>query len=371
MSKKKDYYEILGVDKNATTKEIKTAYRSLAKKYHPDKLKDGTSDQKMQELNEAYDVLSDDQKRKAYDTYGHDGTNGQQGYGNGFGGFGGFDAGSFSDIFENIFGGFGGSRTKSQNSPQRGDDLQMILDISFMDAIHGKTVVKKLDKYETCLTCAGSGAKSASDVINCDECNGHGIVQKVSNGFFGQTVQQIICPKCNGSGKTILHKCPNCKGKKYNKITKEVSIDIPAGCSESLRLRLNGFGGLGYNGGSNGDLYIGVRIKPHKFFQREGNNIYLDFPVSFIDLILENTITVPTPYGPVKIKLKSNYKNDQIISLPSKGVKGKYSTGDLKLKLKVIVPDLKRKELNGLKDVLKDINDHSNDDFVKAVEKEK
>lgn len=364
MSNKRDYYEILGIDKNASEKEIKSAYRKLAMKYHPDRLKDGTSDEKMRELNEAYDTLSDPEKKKIYDQYGHDGFNGGAYQGNPFQGFGsGF---SFDDIFDF----FGGSRRESYNGPIQGNDLKSYRKISFLDSIHGITLKEKIQKYEICNHCHGNGAESLSDLEKCNECNGSGKLRTKKRTIFGsETIVETVCYKCNGKGQIITKKCSTCHGKTYIQETKEVSIPIPAGVKDGATMVLRGYGEPGTNGGSNGDLYIEIQIKKHKYYERIGDDIYLDFPVSFIDIINENIVDVPTPYGIEKIKMKKTYTNSKILNIPKKGVTSKYGVGNLKLRLQIIIPELNKNESKEIKQVLEKIKDNSNDQWVKEVNK--
>ncbi|WP_027121593.1 DnaJ C-terminal domain-containing protein [Mycoplasma leonicaptivi] len=367
--KKRDYYEVLGVAKNASDQEIKTAYRKLAKQYHPDKLKDGSSDAKMQELNEAYEILSDSQKRQTYDQFGHAAANGQGGA-SGFGGFQGFNGfGGFEDIFENIFSGFGGRSRKSNTGPTKGSDQEAYINITFMQSILGDNLKRKITKYENCLHCGGNGSKNGKSFQSCSTCGGSGHVTKIVQGFFGQQQQVMTCSACSGLGKKIIEKCDNCKGKGNQKVEKDVNIPIQEGTKEGQRLKLSGFGQPGQNGGSSGDLYISINIEPHKFFQRDDENIYLELPVSFLDIMLEKTITVPTPYGDTKIKLSDKYFDKNVIVIPGKGVKTRYGYGDLKLKLKIIKPDLSRFDLKQMNKVLESLNDSSNETFVKKVNK--
>ncbi|WP_416755573.1 DnaJ C-terminal domain-containing protein [Mycoplasma sp. VS42A] len=370
----KDYYKVLGVEKTATEKEIKTAYRKLAMQYHPDKLKDGSGDEKMKELNEAYQILSDPEKRKIYDMHGADAANGK-GYA-GAGGFngqyqsGGFNAGDFQDIFENIFGGFGGgrrSRTSSRTMRQKGDNYNSVLNVSFMDAIHGTTLKQKLDKWELCLHCGGSGAESTSDISTCNDCKGQGYTTKVVNGFFGQQMVQEPCRTCSGTGKIIKNKCTHCRGEKYLKVQKTVTIKVPEGADSGLTLKLAGYGAPGANGGEPGDMMIHVQVQEHPYYHREGLDLELDFPVSFIDIMLENSAKVPTPWGDVSIKLKKSYTDEKTIKIPQKGVRYKGSQGDLRLNLRVIIPDLDRKDRKAIVETIANANDTSNEKFVNKV----
>ncbi|MHA3828837.1 DnaJ C-terminal domain-containing protein [Mycoplasma sp. Z1473D] len=365
----KDYYKVLGVEKTATEKEIKTAYRKLAMQYHPDKLKDGSSDEKMKEINEAYQILSDPEKRKIYDMHGADAANGNYA---GFNGqySGGFNAGDFQDIFENIFSSFSGGRARrgaSRSMKQKGDDYNSVLNVSFMDAIHGTTLKQKLDKWELCLHCGGTGAESSSDITTCSECKGQGTTTRVVDGFFGQQMVQQACRTCGGTGKMIKNKCTHCKGERYLKVQKTVTIKVPEGANTGLTLKLAGYGAPGQNGGEPGDMLIHVQVLEHKYYKRDGLDLYLDFPVSFIDIMLENNVKVPTPWGDVSIKLKKSYTDDKLIKVPQKGVKYKDAQGDLRLNIKVIVPDLDRKDRKAIQEVIANTSDNSNEKFVNKV----
>ncbi|QCZ36969.1 molecular chaperone DnaJ [Mycoplasma nasistruthionis] len=363
---KRDYYEVLGVSKNATDQEIKTAYRSLAKKYHPDKLKDGSSDEKMKEINEAYEVLSDSTKRQNYDAYGHAGANGANA-GGGWGGFSGF-SGGFGG-FEDIFDMFTGGSRRSKTAKRDGDDKEASIQIDFLDAIHGKEIKQKLQKWELCPHCLGSGADHPSDAVKCSDCDGKGTVRKVVQSFFGQQVVEQACSTCEGTGKKITKKCRECKGSKYIRVEKTVTIKIPEGASSGMRLILNGYGDKGVNGGEPGDLYIRVYVKEHPYFVRNGLDLMLDMPISFIDILLEKTISVPTPYGSTDIKLKKTYTDSKVIVVPGKGVKNKGFQGDLKINIRIIIPDLKKKDIKTLNEALVDVEDQSNADFNKKVMK--
>ncbi|SJZ45350.1 DnaJ C-terminal domain-containing protein [Mycoplasmopsis verecunda] len=376
---KKDYYEVLGVAKTATEKEIKTAYRKLAMKYHPDKLKDGTSDEKMKELNEAYGILSDPEKRKIYDNYGADAANGRGFAGAGAnyngqyqqrGGFEGF--GGFEDIFENIFGGFsGGSRSRKASNgasmKSRGRDYKSTLSISFMDAIHGTTIKQELDKWELCLYCNGTGAENPNDVIACNECKGQGYKTEYVNSFFGQQMVQSPCEKCGGTGKIVKTKCSKCRGEKYIKVKKTVTLKVPEGAHSGLTLKLAGYGAPGHNGGEPGDMLINVIVMDHPYFRRDGLDIELDFPVSFVDIMMENTVKVPTPWGDVSIAMKKSYLDSKVIKVPQKGVKYKGMQGDLRLNLRIIIPDFDRKDRKHIVETLSTVKDNTNEKFVNKV----
>lgn len=369
MSNKRDYYDVLQVSKNASEKEIKTAYRKLAMKYHPDKLKDGTSDNKMKELNEAYEVLSDSTKRKQYDNFGHSGVNGGAGSGNPFEGFTG--AGGFSEFFQDIFDFGGNFRQRNRTTSVRGDDYQTTKVVSFLDSVLGINFKEKMNKFDICLHCGGTGAQSSSDLERCTDCKGEGQKRVSRRTIFGEAVSLEECRRCEGIGKTIKNKCKNCRGEKYIKETKEVNIPIPPGTATGAVLKLSGYGGPGVNGGSSGDLYIKIIVKEHPFYNRQGNDIYLDFPVSFMDIIQEKTVEIPTPYGSEKIRLKKNYRDSMIVNLAGKGIKTSKSIGNLKLKLRIIIPDLDKRDLKNLTSIFEKINDKSNEQFNREVNRSK
>ncbi|EFF41262.1 DnaJ domain-containing protein [Mycoplasmopsis alligatoris] len=370
---KKTYYEILGVDKKADTKTIKSAYRKLAMQYHPDKVKDGTSDEKMREINEAYEVLSDETKRSHYDKYGssenYNSANAGQGFsGNPFEGF----SGGFSDFFQDIFN-FGGSSESSGFSSQRdvGQDYQMTKIITFIDSVNGTVYKDNFEKYELCLHCGGSGAESSADFSTCSDCNGKGSTYYIRRTFFGDAQSRETCKKCNGSGKKVTKKCKSCDGKKFIKSIKKMSVTIPAGVVTGTSLKLTGFGGPG-QGNAVGDLYIKIIVKEHKYYTRDRNDVYLDFPVSFLDVLSENVVNVPTPSGLEKIKLKRSYMDTMVIKLIGKGVKGTRTSGDLKLKLRIIIPPtLSNSDINKILSSSHSIKDTTNTTYVNQVLKEK
>ena len=292
---KRDYYEVLGVSKGASADEIKKAYRKLAKKYHPDVNKAKDAEEKFKEINEAYEVLSDDQKKQIYDNYGFDGLEGNMGQG-GFSNFsGGFD--DLGDIFSQFMGGMGGfggfSRGSSrQSGPIKGENKYVQMSIEFLEAVKGVTKTIKVSVDRKCPKCNGSGAKSASDIKTCPRCNGSGKVTSAKRTPFGMMQSVVDCPDCHGTGKTITNKCPECGGAGYETKVETVEIKIPAGISTGQQVRVAGYGERGYNGGDNGDLYIEIIVKSHDFFVREGNDIYVEVPISAVDATL-GTTTIP------------------------------------------------------------------------------
>ncbi len=330
MAEKRDYYEVLGISKGASDDEIKKAYRSLAKKYHPDVNKSPDAEEKFKEINEAYEVLSDPQKKATYDQFGFAGMDGSQA-GSGFsgfsGGFGGMD--DLNDIFSSFFGGgmggmggMGGfsSSGRSQRGPRQGDDRKMNVRISFLDACFGKKESINIEVDETCSACGGSGAATPGDVETCSRCRGTGTVIQQQRTAFGVFQTQGVCPDCHGSGKKIRKICPHCKGQGYNKRRVEREINIPAGIQDGQMLRVQGLGERGVNGGPNGDLYIEIHIQPHKQFERDGNNIYLEIPVSAVDATIGTTIDVPTIYGDVSMKIPAGTQHGKQFRLRGKGI---------------------------------------------------
>jgi molecular chaperone DnaJ len=294
MAQKRDYYEVLGVSKTASADEIKKAYRSLAKKYHPDMNPgDKEAEAKFKEVNEAYDVLSDEGKRQKYDQFGHaafDPSAGAEGFG-GFGGFGdgGFD---FGDIFSSFFGGGGGSRS-SRNAAIDGEDIVTRLTISFDEAVFGCKKEISYPRVEACDECSGTGAEKGSKPETCATCHGTGRVTVQQQTMFGRMQSQRSCTACRGTGKIVKNPCKNCNGKGYVRVTKKTELTIPAGIDNGQRIIRRGQGSAGRNGGAAGDLIIEVTVKAHKFFERERNNVYCEIPISFATAALGGEIVVP------------------------------------------------------------------------------
>lgn len=321
MANKRDYYEVLGVSKSATEDEIKKAYRSLAKKYHPDVNKASDAAEKFKEVNEAYEVLSDPQKRSTYDQFGFAGMDGSQA-GSGFSSAG-FD--DLNDIFSSFFGGgmggFGSSSSsRRSNSPQRGNDRLMRIDISFMDACFGKTETFDINVEETCSHCNGSGANSPSDIETCTTCHGSGTVVSQQRTAFGVFQSQNVCPDCRGTGKKIRRVCPQCSGRGYERKKTTVEVKIPAGIDSGQRLRVPGKGERGTNGGPNGDLYLQVNVLPDDRFERQGKDILITIPVTAVDATIGTTIDVPTIHGEVTMKIPAGTQDGTILKLKGKGV---------------------------------------------------
>ncbi len=319
MAEKRDYYDVLGLNKSASDAEIKKAYRSLAKKYHPDVNKESGASEKFKEVQEAYEVLSDSQKRATYDQYGHAGMDGASGFGQGGFSSSSFDFGDINDLFGSFFGN-GSSRQRQRSGPARGDDRFMEMRINFMDAVRGRDESISITVDEQCSHCHGSGAESASDVTTCPNCNGTGQVQTQSRTPFGVFQSASVCPDCHGTGKKIKKACHVCHGKGYE--TKKVTVDlkIPAGIQSGQQLRVSGKGERGENGGPNGDLFIEITVLTHPTFKRSGNNIDITIPISVLDATLGTKIDVPTVDGDVSLTIPAGTQHGTRFRLKGKGV---------------------------------------------------
>ena len=327
MSEKRDYYEVLGVGKDADAKEIKKAYRKLAMKYHPDKNPgDKDAEEKFKEINEAYEVLSDEEKRSTYDRFGHDGLNGQGGFGGGqgFGGFGGSGFGGFEDIFGDIFGssfggGFGGSSSR-RRGPKRGADIRQSVTISFEDAAFGKKIKVKINRSEECEECHGSGARPGTSKKTCPTCHGSGTVQSVQRTPFGNIASQRTCSTCDGEGEINESPCNKCHGKGSIRKTKTIEVDIPAGIDDGQMIKLSGQGEVGEKGGPRGDLYIVVNVQKHDIFTREGYDVYIEMPIRFTQAALGDKLEVPTLDGKVSYTLPEGTQTGTVFRLREKGI---------------------------------------------------
>ena len=316
MASKKDYYEVLGLSRDASEEEIKKSYRKLAMKYHPDRNPDNPkAEDHFKEAKEAYETLSDDQKRAAYDQYGHAAFEHGGGAGAGFGGAGFGDA--FGDIFGDIFGGRGGQGGGQRNNVYRGADLRYNMEISLEDAAKGSETKIRIPVQSTCETCKGSGARPGTQPVTCTTCAGHGQV-RMQQGFF--SVQQT-CPKCHGNGKMVKDPCPTCSGAGRVKQNKTLSVKIPAGVDEGDRIRLTGEGEAGVNGGPTGDLYVVIHLKTHEIFQRDGGNLHCEMPISFSTAALGGEIEVPTLGGSAKMKIPAETQTGGVFRLKGKGIK--------------------------------------------------
>lgn len=339
--KKRDYYEVLGVSKDADEKSIKSAYRKIAKKYHPDLNKDNPdAEDKFKEANEAYEVLGNAEKRQRYDRFGHAGVNGQAGGGaGGFGGFEGFEGfGGFEDIFDMFTGGFGSSSRR--RGPRKGADIQMRVDISFKDAAFGTEKEISFRRQDDCSVCHGTGAKPGTSKNTCSKCHGTGKINVRQNTPLGAMMTQRTCDQCHGAGQVIESPCENCHGTGYEKKKKKVTLKIPAGVDTGSVIPLRGEGEPGTLGGPRGDLYVYINILPHEIFQRDGNDVHIVMPISFVQAALGDEIEVPTLEGKVKYKISEGTQSGTVFRLKNKGIvslRG-YGKGDQYVTVVVEVP---------------------------------
>ncbi len=317
---KRDYYEVLGVSKSADQKEIKKAFKVLAKKYHPDISKEDNHEEKFKEVQEAYAVLSDEQKRAQYDQYGHAAFDQQQG----FGGAQGFDFGDiFSEIFGGGFGGFGGfgsGRQTNPNAPRPGRDMEQTITLTFKEAVFGtkKDIVVK--REEDCDVCHGTGAKDPNNVRTCTTCNGQGKVRRQQQTPFGMAMTEAMCPNCQGTGQETTEKCSSCHGSKRKVVDKTISINFPAGVENGAYMRVPGKGEGGMRGASDGDLFLNIVVKEDKHFKRSGNDITVQIPISYSQAVLGASIDVPTIHGDVKFKIPAGTQTGAKLRLKGKGV---------------------------------------------------
>ena len=370
MADKRDYYEVLGLSKGATDDEIKKAYRRLAKQYHPDMNPgDKVAENKFKEVNEAYDVLGDPDKKAKYDQYGHAAFDPSSGFGGGgFGGGFGFDGFDISDIFSNIF---GGGSSRRQNGPVRGEDIRYRLTLSFEEAVFGCKKEISYQRVQKCPECSGSGAAKGTSAKTCPDCQGRGQVKVQQRTPFGVMQSTTTCSKCRGTGKIIETPCKNCRGSGFVKASKKLEVSIPAGIDDGQGVVLRGEGCDGRNGGSAGDLVITVNVRPHAFFEREGSDIYCDIPVTYADMALGAKITVPTIDGTETIDIPEGTQTGTTFTLKGKGVKivNTQKRGNMYVTAVIETPkglDRKQKELlKQFSDSLKDSNHSKKEKFSK------
>jgi molecular chaperone DnaJ len=329
---KRDYYEVLGVARQATPDELKSAYRKLAMQFHPDRNQgDKAAEERFKEVGEAYAVLSDPEKRQRYDTFGH-AANGMPD----MGGFG-FDAGSAFDLFDMFF---GGGRRGRRTGPQRGSDLRMVVDITFEEAVFGAQRTIEVPRAGTCEDCGGSGAAAGTQPVACADCNGSGQVRRAVQSIFGQVVTAQACARCRGEGRMVESPCPACHGQGRVHQTKTVQVSIPAGVDEDMQVRLGAEGEAGPRGGPAGDLFIGFRVAPHDHLVRRGQDLLYELAVSVPQAVLGDAITVPTVDGDAVVELPAGTQHGKVIKLPGKGVPHVRSgrRGDQLCLVRVVVP---------------------------------
>ena len=375
---KKDYYETLGVNKDATAQEIKSAFRKLAKKYHPDNKETG-DEAKFKEIGEAYAVLSDENKRRQYDQFGNAGVNGPGASGGaGFGGFNGagfgFDASDLGDIFDDLFGGgfgFGGSSSRSRGSrARRGSDILMQVELSFEEAIYGCEKDFDLDVVTECDKCDGKGGFGEE---TCKRCHGSGTITSEQRTILGSFMTKTTCPECNGKGKTYKEVCSKCRGKGQVKSHKTITVNVPSGIDNGERLRVPGRGHAGENGGSSGDLYLEFHIKEHKYYERDGLDIYLEVPINMAEAVLGCKKEIPTIYGNVKLTIPGGTDSGDKQRLKGKGIKDSTSrrVGDMYVIFKVVTPKKLARDQKKLFESLAktDLDDSEIDRFNKFTKK--
>ena len=374
MATKRDYYEVLGVSKSATKDEIKSAFRKLAKKYHPDISKEENAEEKFKEVQEAYSVLSDDNKRQRYDQFGHAGVNGP-GAGSGFGGAGfggagfGFDASDLGDIFDDLFGGgfgFGGSSSRTRSRARKGSDILMQVELSFEEAVFGCEKDFDLDVVSECDKCNGLGGFGEE---TCKRCHGSGTITSEQRTILGSFMTKTTCPECAGKGKTYKEVCSKCKGRGQVKSRKTITVNVPSGIDNGERLRVPGRGHAGENGGASGDLYLEFHIKEHKFYERDGLDIYLEVPINMAEAVLGCKKEIPTIYGNVKLTIPGGTDSGDKQRLKGKGIKdsSRRRTGDMYVIFKVITPKKLSRDQKKLFESLSktDLDDSEIDRFVR------
>ncbi len=332
---KRDYYEVLGVSKDASQEEIKKAYRKLARQYHPDVNKASDAESKFKEVREAYEVLSDSNKRAQYDRFGH-----QANQNGGFGSAGGFGDFDINDIFSSFFGGGGAQRSQQRNAPRKGQDIHKRMRVSFDEAVHGGKKTIRTTVYEECPSCHGSGAYSKDDIKTCSRCHGSGTVTVEQQSLFGRTRTQTACPDCGGTGKQVTRKCDQCHGEGVVGKEKKINVNIPEGVDDNNQLRMPGFGHKGVNGGPSGDLYIVFEVEPSDTFERHGDDLVFELPITFAQAALGDEIHVPTPYGDIKLKIPAGTQSHKTFRLKGKGMPNLRSKrkGDLHVIVKVMTP---------------------------------
>ncbi len=367
MAEKRDYYEVLGLSKGASEDELKQAFRKLSRKYHPDfNPGDKEAEEKFKEINEAYEVLSDPDKKARYDQFGHAGVDPSYGGGGFDGGFsGGFgDMGDISDIFSSFFGGgFGSSSGRSANAPRRGQDIQTNVNISFMEACFGKKADITINRMEKCPDCGGSGAEAGTSPETCPECHGTGQVKVTQRTPFGMISSQKACSRCGGKGKVINSPCHKCHGNGRVSVSKNITVDIPAGIDDEQTIRVSGQGHSGINGGPAGDLHVTVTVRPDAIFERDGYDVHTEMPITFVQAALGAEVTVPTIDGTVKYTIPEGTQPGTIFRFKNKGIKklNRSERGNQFVHITIEVPsNLTKKQKDLLKEFDSSLDDSKN-----------
>ena len=374
MADKKDYYEVLGINKNSTDDEIKKAYRKLARKYHPDLNRDDpkTAEDKMKEINEAYDVLNDKDKRAQYDQFGHAAfSNGGYGQGGTYTGninmediFGHMEyMDSFGDIFEQFFSHGGSTRTRQKRGPQKGADLRYDLQITFEEAAFGKEMTIKVPRMEPCEECGGTGAKKGTKPDECPDCHGTGMRQTTTRTPFGTIANARPCERCHGTGQIVKNPCEHCHGRGKVQVRRDINLKIPRGIDDGQRLRIQGGGQAGERGGQPGDLYVYIVIKPHKIFTRNGTDVYCEIPITFVQAALGAKIDAPTIDGKVELTIPEGTQSGEVHRIRGKGIPVLHGEdrGDEFVKIKVLTPkNLSARQKNLLREFENGTSDYKN-----------
>ena len=359
MAEKRDFYEVLGLSKGASEDEIKKAYRACVKKYHPDLHPDDKEcEEKMKEVNEAYEILSDPDKKSKYDQFGHAGVDPSYGGGGGFGGFSGSNPDDLGDIFSSFFGGssFGGSSSRNPNAPRRGQDIDTEVSIGFMEACTGKSMELKINRTEQCPDCYGSGAAPGTSPSTCTQCGGRGYTEAVQRSIFGMVSSQRPCPRCGGKGKMVTSPCSKCRGSGRITVPRTVTVTIPAGIDDGQVLQVRGQGNSGMNGGAAGDLHVYIKVKEDPFFRREGYDVYTEIPITFMQAVMGDEIVVPCIDGKVRYTIAAGTQSGTVFRLRGKGIQKIHRSdrGDQYVTVTVEVPrDLNKHQ----KDLLKQFED--------------
>ena len=348
MSSNRDYYEVLGVNRNATDEEIKKAFRKLAFKHHPDHNHQDGAEKQFKEVNEAYQVLSDADKRAAYDHFGNSGTEGVFGQG-----FEGFNFGGFGDIFDAFF---GGTATATRQAPQRGADLHYRVTLSFEEAAFGSDQEIAITRTENCSLCHGIGAKPGSQPIRCPNCNGSGQVKRVQQSIFGRFTNIATCSQCHGEGRIITEPCPQCRGGGRERQQRRILVRVPAGINDDSQIRMSGEGDAGARGGSAGNLYVSISVKSHQYFVRDNDNILYQLAINFTQAALGGEVKIPTLDGNAKLKIPAGSQTGDVFRLKGKGIPhlNRHGRGDQLVPIFVVTPDKLSKRQRQLLEELAD-----------------